>query len=286
MKTSGQAAQKASADMAAAPAQGTTSVEIGGARIELVERGSGRPLLFLHPGIGIEASTPVIDHLAADRRVIAPSHPGFGGSDLPPSMKSVDDLSYFYLDLVEALDLRDIALVGVSLGAWIAAEIAIKSIDRLSCLVLADAVGVKFGAPDQREIVDIFGVPQEELDRLCFHDGNAARRDYTTLSDEELLRIARNREAVARFGWSPYLHDPKLKNWLHRIRLPTLFLWGASDRIVTPDYGRAYCARLPMARFELIEKAGHYPHLEQPEEFARRVLAFTAETTRASTSAA
>ena len=84
--------------------------------------------------------------------------------------------------------------------------------------------------------------------------------------------VARNREATARYAWSPYMHDPKLKGRLHRIRIPTLLLWGAADRILSEAYGRAYCAAIPGARFETIERAGHFPHLEQPEEFARTDL--------------
>ena len=49
---------------------------------------------------------------------------------------------------------------------------------------------------------------------------------------------------------------------------------GAADRIVSEAYGRAYCAAIPGARFELIERAGHFPHLEEPDEFARRVFCF------------
>jgi pimeloyl-ACP methyl ester carboxylesterase len=70
------------------------------------------------------------------------------------------------------------------------------------------------------------------------------------------------------------MHNPKLKHRLHRIRIPTLFLWGVADRILSDKYGRSYCALIPGARFETIERAGHFPHLEQPEEFARRALAF------------
>ena len=88
------------------------------------------------------------------------------------------------------------------------------------------------------------------------------------------MAAARNREATARYAWSPYMHDPKLKGRLHRIRIPTLVLWGTADRVLSEAYGRAYCAAIPGARFEPIERAGHFPHLEQPQEFARRVFAF------------
>src|ERR1700721_1419997 len=91
-------------------------ITINGLRIETIERGQGRPLLFLHPGVGIDAKAPVLDGLAAKARLIAPSHPGFGVSEIAPSMTTVDDLAYFYLDLMEALDLRDAIVVGVSFG--------------------------------------------------------------------------------------------------------------------------------------------------------------------------
>jgi len=80
-----------------------------------------------------------IGELAKSAHVIAPTHPGFGRSELPKGMRWVDDLSYFYLDLLEQLDLRDVVVVGVGFGAWIAAEIAVKSCERIGRLVLADA---------------------------------------------------------------------------------------------------------------------------------------------------
>jgi len=99
-------------------------------------------------------------------------------------------------------------------------------------------------------------------------------RDYKAMSDTDVLTGTRNREALARYTWSPYMHNPKLKNRLHRINIPTLFLWGTKDRIVTPDYGRAYSTLVPGARFELVEAAGHLPHVEQPDVFAKKILGF------------
>jgi pimeloyl-ACP methyl ester carboxylesterase len=98
--------------------------------------------------------------------------------------------------------------------------------------------------------------------------------DYDRMSDEELVILARNRDALCLYAWHPYLYNPQLKNWLGQIRVPTLVLWGASDRVVTPEYGRAYAGLIPGARFEIIENAGHRPEIEQPERFAERVAAF------------
>ncbi len=262
----------AARDIARAPAG--ASVAVNGIRIEMIERGKGRPLLFLHPGIGIEPNAAVLDRLAERAHVLAPSHPGFGASDLPQSMTTVDDLAYFYLDLMDQLDLRDATVVGVSFGAWIAAEIAVKSTARISRLVLANAVGIKVGGRETRDIADIFAVVDADFNKLAYFDPKIAERDYKSMPEAEVRAVARNRESLGRFAWQPYMHDPKLKGRLHRIRIPTLFLWGTHDRILSESYGRAYCAAIPGARFEPIEKAGHFPHIEQPQIFAERVLAF------------
>jgi pimeloyl-ACP methyl ester carboxylesterase len=252
----------------------TGSLVIEGTRIDLIERGKGRPLLFLHAENGIEPAHAAIDALAKTVHVLAPTHPGFGRSDVPHGMRTVDDLSYFYLDLLDQLDLRDVTLVGVALGAWIAAEIAVKSTARLSRLVMANAVGIKAGDRETRDIADIFALAESEYLEIAYCDPNAGRRDYKSLPPVEVLAAARAREATARFAWSPYFHNPRLKSRLHRVRIPTLFLWGAHDRMVGEAYGRAYCAMIPGARFETIARAGHFPHQEQPEIFANRVLAF------------
>ncbi len=251
-----------------------TSMVVNGVTIEAIDKGQGRPILFLHPGIGIDAAAPVLAELAKGGHVIAPSHPGFGTSQLPKGMTTVDDVSYFYLDLLDRLDLRDVLVVGVGLGGWIAAEIATKNATRLSRLVMANAVGVKISDRETRDIVDIWSLMPNEINELAWFDPKAGERDYKNLPEAEALSAARNREATARLCWSPYMHNPKLKSRLHRIKLPTLFLWGMADRILSEKYGRGYCALIESAKFEPIEKAGHYPHLEQPQEFARRVLAF------------
>jgi pimeloyl-ACP methyl ester carboxylesterase len=247
---------------------------VNGTRIDMIERGSGRPLLFLHPENGMEPALAAIEALAKGARVIAPTHPGFGRSELPKGMRSVDDLSYFYLDMLDQLDLCDVTVVGVSLGAWIAAEIVVKSTARFTKLVMANAVGVKVGDRETRDIVDVFALTEKEFIDIAYCDPATGTRDYKALPDAEVLAAARAREATARFAWNPYFHNPRLKSRLHRIRIPTLFLWGSHDRMLSESYGRAYCAMIPGARFEMIERAGHFPHQERPKVFAEKVLAF------------
>ena len=255
-------------------AEGPATEKIAGANIEILRRGQGRPILFLHPHIGMHGSERFVERLAREAQVIAPSHPGFGHSELPKGMSTVDDMSYFYLDLIEALDLRDLVLVGASFGGWVAAEIATKTCERLSRLVMIGAVGAKFGARDTSDVLDIFSTPRSRWEEHSFRNPAVWLRDYESLPEEELTAMARNREATAHFAWNPYMYNPKLRARLHRIRIPTLFLWGAHDGFAPPAYGRNYCAAIPGAKFEEVADSGHFPHMEQPEAAAQRVIEF------------
>ena len=129
-------------------------------------------------------------------------------------------------------------------------------------------------------ILDVFAMLEDEFNEKAFADPAAARRDYRGMSEDELRIVARNRESAARFAWSPYMHDPKLRDRLHRITIPTLVLWGTSDRLIEESYGRAFCAAVPGAKFEQIEGAGHFPHLERTKIFAEHALAFAALNSR------
>src|SRR5262249_37710666 len=144
-----------------------SSIVVNNVRVELIERGHGKPLLFLHPEIGIDPAAPVLDQLASRMRVLAPVHPGCGCSEQPKSFDTVDELGYFFLDPLEHLDLRQVTVVGLSFVGWIAAEIAIKSTERLSNLVLVNAVGIKVGDRETRDIVDIYAIPESEYVQLA-----------------------------------------------------------------------------------------------------------------------
>ncbi len=250
-------------------------LELGDINVELIERGTGVPLVFLHSGEGLAFCDPFLSLMSASYRVIAPSHPGFGHTDLPAPYRAIDDLAYFYLDLFDHLKLRDAILVGASFGGWIAAEIAIRSTAHLSHLVLTGALGVRHSEDEVAvEIQDIFTQHPDDVARKSYVDPDKWRRNADDLSDDELGVIARNRESLALFGWMPYMYNPLLKRWLHRIRIPTLVLWGERDDIVSSDYGRAYAGAIPGARFEIIKGAAHHAAVEQHAQFAAAVARF------------
>jgi pimeloyl-ACP methyl ester carboxylesterase len=252
---------------------------IAGAETELLIDGEGQPLLFLHGGHGFDTHDPLIAALAKRYRVIAPSLPGFGASPRPDDVTTVDDIAYRMLDLIEELGLDDLIVVGVSFGGWVAAELATKGSGRIAKLVLVDPVGCKFGDRETRDITDIYATTAQQIPELFFADeakGMEALHnlDFKDLPEETALRFARNREALTLFGYAPTLYNPKLKSRLHRIAMPTLVLWGADDRIVSPDYGRQFAAAIPAAQFETVGDAGHYGYFEQPQAFADKIAAF------------
>jgi pimeloyl-ACP methyl ester carboxylesterase len=256
--------------------EGATSDIVAGVPVELICKGAGRPLLFLHGMDGLEGSLGLIDRLAAHFRVYAPSHPGFGATDLPKNFSTVDDLAYFYLDLLDALDLTDVCLAGMSFGGWIATEILIKNQSRIARAVLGAPLGLKTSNRRQQDLADIFMLSREDAERLQ-QSTQSPSLDLTRLSDSGIRRVMRNWEATSLFGWSPYLNDPKLAQRLHRATVPTLLAWGKDDALVPPSYWQAYKAALPNVECVSLEKCGHRVNADQPQRMADLIVEFAAD---------
>jgi pimeloyl-ACP methyl ester carboxylesterase len=260
-----------------------STLRVAGVDLEVHQRGHGRPLLFLHGPHPLAADAPVLGLLAQAATVIAPSAPGFGGSPRPDGFESMYDLARFYAELLDELPYERVALVGCSFGGWLAAELAVSCSHRFDRLVLADAVGIKISGREERDIAHVFNTHPAEIDQRAWFSpvrqpeagfGFGWQQHLASISDEDLVQLARSWDALCLYGWQPYLYNPALARWLHRIQVPTLVLWGEADGIVSPAYGRAYAGLIPGARFACLPQAGHHPELEQPEAFAAHVLEF------------
>ena len=248
-----------------------------GINLEIVRCGTGHPILLLHGFQTVDREARFLDLLGRHGEVIAPSSPGFGRSPRPKDFDTVYDLVHLYLEMFDASPGDKVTLIGFSFGGWLAAEVAAACSHPLAKLVLVDPVGIKISGPETPDILDIFNKSPDEVRRRSWHDPDRFAPDFNAMSDEALVVYARNREALCLYAWHPYMYNPQLPRWLGRIRVPTLLLWGESDRVVTPDYGRAYSSLIPGSRFELIEAAGHHPEIEQPEAFVERVSRFLEE---------
>jgi pimeloyl-ACP methyl ester carboxylesterase len=228
---------------------------------EVSESGTGRPVLLLHGGGGPFTVALLAQHLAETTHVIAPTHPGFNGTARDESITNVRSLADAYAQYLIERDLHDVIVVGSSLGGWLAAELALgAAADCLAGIVIINGLGVEVpGHP----IRDISKMTPAEFAPYSFHDPSNLRLPPPTA---EGLAIAQgNGAALARLT-TDAADDPAR---LAAIHTPTLVIWGASDRIVDTDYGRAYAAAIPGASFALIPDAGHLPYLENaPAVFA------------------
>lgn len=238
------------------------TVEVDGCSVSYVRRGAGAPLLFLHGSGGVRGDEPIFDRLAERYDLILPDHPGFGRSDTPAWLDTIHDLGYFYLDFIDALGLRDVHLVGHSLGGWIAAEAAVRNATALRGLTLIAPAGLRVKGI---EMADVFLLPPERLDVL------AGTRSEQPANDDELDVQLKNRDTFALLAWNPRLYDPHLAKWLHRIRIPTSLVWGERDGIIPPAYADEFRRLIPHAGVYLFPECGHRPHVERPEAFLETI---------------
>ena len=237
---------------------------IGPVEVTIADYGSGQPFLVLHGGAGPQSVTGFAEKFAAshDVRVLVPTHPGFGGAPRPEALTSVGDLAALYNALLDQLDLRDVTVIGNSIGGWVTAEIALLKSPRVSGIVLIDAVGIEVpGHP----VADFFSLTIDQVFQRSFHNPEPFRIDPATLPPAAQAIAAGNRAAIGVYAGTT-MTDPTLAGRLRTLEIPTLVLWGDSDGIVDVDYGRAYAAAIPMARFQLLAETGHSPQLETPDQ--------------------
>jgi pimeloyl-ACP methyl ester carboxylesterase len=228
--------------------------------------------LVLHGGGGPFTVQGLATHLEQRHHVLAPTLPGWDGTELPEHMTSVGDLAAAYLDTLKSQDLRDVLVVGSSLGGWIGLEMALRDADhRIAGLVLIDSAGV---AMEGEPIRDIFTLTPRELAEYSFHDAERFFVDPATLPAGVLAARQANMATMKLLAGDPYMHDPGLLARLGDVRVPTLVLWGEADRVVTPGYGRRLAAAIPGARFALVPRAGHLPQIEQAEATCAEIDAF------------
>jgi pimeloyl-ACP methyl ester carboxylesterase len=254
-------------------------VTVGGVEIEILRRGSGKPVLLLPGEDMLEADSVFVASLAKSFEVIIASPPGFGRSARPEWMTQPADQAYVLLSLLKKRGLSRVPVIGCSFGGWIAAEMAVMDDDCFSKMALIGPYGVKLGGPTESDFADIYQIGPVKSAALKFLEPDKMKRDFSKLNDEQLGRIARDLESFTRFGWEPYLHNPKLKHLLYRVAVPTLILCGEKDGIASVDYARGLAKLINGARVATIADAAHYPHIEQPDAVLRQIGEFLGDAT-------
>ncbi|MGH2584444.1 MAG: alpha/beta fold hydrolase [Dehalococcoidia bacterium] len=256
--------------------QSSLTVADGRFQVRLWRDGAGTPLLYLHGFEGHPGDAPFLTELAAGRRVYAPEHPGFGESTGIEQIDDIVDMALYYRQLVEALDLGEVDVVGHSLGGMFAAEFAAICPQHVRRLMLVSPFGLWL---DEAQIPDLFVMSPGQLQRAMWHDpeSGASQAALTQMSNgysgiQATVKRAGNLSAAGKFLWP--IPDRGLNKRIHLIKAPTLIVLGESDRLIPPVYGEAFRSRIPDAEIVRIADAGHAPMLEQPEAFLAAVEGF------------
>lgn len=248
------------------PTPKVRTVELpGGVSLSIQEFGEntdGTAVLALHAGSGPRTIAGLSAALSEHVYVITPTHPGFDGTPRPERLNSVADLATAYLDLLDALDLHHVMVLGNSVGGWIASEMALRdNHDRIGAVVLVNAVGIHAFKPENA-IVDVRTVNPADLGKLSFAK-EAFRPDFSTFTDEQRAGIIANQQTLAVYGGEHFVYDEKLRGRLHRVTVPVLVIWGEQDGVAPLGYGRGYAGAFPNGHFTPIPNAGHFPQIEE-----------------------
>jgi pimeloyl-ACP methyl ester carboxylesterase len=253
-------------------------ITVGGSRIKLMRGGSGPPLLYLHSAGGETLWFPFHELLSQHFEVFAPAHPGFDSSEGLEKIDSIEDLAFHYLDFLDAMGWKSVRVMGASLGGWLAAELAVRWPERLEKLVLVDPVGIHVENLSYGPLWELAREP-EKLRDVIFADPKSPMAQMLVMPIEQLpepllLLQLKASEAAARVAWKPYLHNPKLRGRLSRIKLPTLVVWGEDDRLAPIAHARAWTDGIAGARLVTLPRCGHMPIFEAAAELVSHAVEF------------
>ena len=254
----------------------TVAVRNGMFETKLRTDGSGAPLLFLHGAGGLRGWEPFLAELAQHFTVYAPAHPGFETSTGIEHIDDIIDMVVYYNDLLDALHLESVHVVGHSLGGMIGAELAALSPHRVRKLVLANAVGLWL---DEQPVADFFAMTPDQLALALWHDPTSAvaQAMMAVPQDEQAQLEAyvtrmQHLASAGKFLWP--IPDKGLKKRIHRIKAPTCIIWGQSDGLTPAVYAEAFQQRIAGSQVIIMPQCGHLPMYEDPAGFVSAVVSF------------
>jgi pimeloyl-ACP methyl ester carboxylesterase len=250
----------------------------GGMFAPLVYRaGKGEPLLWFHGAGGMNRGwTPELEALSESYDVIAPVHPGWDDTIGLDHIDDIHDMVLYYQDFCDALGLGSFNLGGHSIGGMFAAELAAARPDMVKKLVLTAPAGLWM---DETPVTDVFTAMPRDLPAILYGDltnpviaaMNVRPTDADEMAQAMYLQIT-NFSAAGKFLWP--IPDKGLKKRIHRIKAPTLLLWGDRDGLVPPAYAALFHSKLAKSQIAMIAGAGHMVALENTPAFAAEVKAF------------
>ncbi len=236
-------------------------VEVQGLPVEVLEAGTGTPLVFLHGG-GIIEGVDFLDALADRFHVYAPLLPGYGRSEPNLTLTSRETVADHLGAVLDALGLDRVHLGGHSLGAWRAANFAARHPQRVDRLVLAAPIGMSVpGHP----VFNMMAATPAERRQVLTNDQNIwVGRIPTGPDPDPAFDAARGKEHQAMGRFSPGPADAALPEIVANITAETLVLWGEGDRLIPVAHAAVWVRLLPNATLQTFEGAGHLFFHERP----------------------
>ena len=254
------------------------TVHVAGTDLAIIKGGTGSPLLVLHEELGHAGWLSWHAALAQNHTLLIPIHPGFGQLPRVEWVSGVRDLASFYSRVLSDMALGPIDVIGVSLGGWIAAEMAASCAHQFRRMVLVAPTGIR---PSEGEIMDLFIVTARTYLNASVHDPEGTP-EFATLyggeaTPEQFEAWEDARAESARLAWKPYMHNPSLGPMLEGVSgLPTLLVWGQEDKVVPINAGHIYNRSIAGSELATFEGCGHRPEIEQSQAFINRVQRFLA----------
>ncbi len=263
------------AGTAVAHAPPTQQAEVGGLSLTYREAGAGPAVLYLHGKDFAARWLPFHVELTTTLRVLAPQHPGFGATPAPSWFRGFDDGVIVHRELLDHLGLDRVHVVGLDIGAWMAADLAVFHPERVASLTVVAPFGLRVpGSP----IADFFGASGPRNAELLFGADPGPFAELLPAPGDIDAFVASYADAsgAARLMWNPR-YDLKLDHRLPRLHVPALVVAAGEDRLVPAAHAARLAELLPDARLETIDGAAHAVHLQQPERLAALIQTFISE---------
>lgn len=259
----------------------THTLSVRGHNIWYQELGDGPPILFLH-GLGASSLSWLLTMpslSATSRRTIAIDHIGHGRSEKPAIKYRVSDFVDYVEAFLEQLKIKEIDIVGNSLGGWIAARLAIRRPELVRRLVLVGSAGLQPWPELRTKLEQVKFAPRNvadtrELLSLCFYNKERFANQISAVISYFMRNLEESHNTVTSVLDAALDPQEWLDDIIDRIRAKTLILWGRQDELMPIEFANKFYSGIPGARLEIVEQCGHVPQIEHPKIFNRIIGEF------------
>ena len=231
-------------------------------KFRFVEEGEGEPLVLLHGLFGALSNfEQLIEYFRQHNKVVVPILPLF---ELDILHSTVGGLAKFVNKFLEGRDLKNVHLLGNSLGGHVALVHVLKHPERVKSLILTGSSGLfENGMGDSYPKRGDYEYIKAKTE-LTFYDPKTATKELV----DEVYGIVNNRiKAIKIISLAKSAIRNNLGEELNQIKLPTLLVWGNNDNITPPFVAREFNRLIPSSELHFIDKCGHAPMMEVPDEF-------------------